>query len=69
MLTPLKIPNLVGRNLKKSDTMIKTNLGLRRGLQTMMHLVLLRSNMRSVVVFEMVSLLVLLVGRSAMGSA
>ena len=59
----------ISRNLKRVDTMIKTNLGLRRGIRTMMDLVLLRSRVKMVVVLKVVSLLVLLVGRSTLRSA
>ena len=48
--------------------MRKTNEGLRRTIQTMMDLVLLRSRVKVVVVLKVVSLLVLLVGRSTLGS-
>ena len=48
--------------------MSKTNLGSRRGLQCKMDLVLLRLNLIRVMFLKMASLLVLLVGRSAMGN-
>ena len=48
--------------------MRKTNLGRRREVKCKMDLVLLRSNIRSVVVLKMVSLLVLLVERGIMGN-
>ena len=44
--------------------MSKINLGLRRGLQTMMNLVLLMSSLKVVVILKVLRLLVLRVGRS-----
>ena len=48
--------------------MIKTNIGLRRRLQVMIKLRILMSKFRRVVVLKVVSLLVLLMGRSIMGN-
>ena len=48
--------------------MSKTNEGLRRTIQTMMDLVLLRSKLRVVVLLKVLSLLVLGVGRSNLGN-
>ena len=48
--------------------MTKTNLGSKRGFKQKMSLEILRSNLRREVVLKVVNLLVLLVGRSTMGS-
>ena len=48
--------------------MSETNLCLGSGLQIMMELVLLRSSVKVVVVLKVLSLLVLLVGKSTLGN-
>ena len=58
----------ISRKLKRSEQVIKIDLGSRRGLKFKMNLEILRSNLRRVVVLKVVSVLVLLVGRSTMGN-
>ena len=71
MLNPLRSPTLLGmqRTLRGVDLERKAKLGSRRAIKFKINLGILRLNMRKVLVLKVVSLLVLLVGRSTMESA
>ena len=58
----------ISRNMKRSGSTDQSQLGSRRGLKLKMDVVLLKSTLRRVVVLKVVTLLVLLVERTIMGS-
>ena len=58
----------ISRNMKRSGSTDQSQLCSRRGLKLKIDLVLLNSTLRRVVVLKVVTLLVLLVERTIMGS-
>lgn len=61
----IRSPSLIGflETQRGMEQLIKTNIGSRRGHKLKMYLEILRSNLRSVVIPKMISLLVLNLGR------